>query len=511
MTLVENIIDIFNMQKENLKIKETFEYIDICYTSEQLSLPTNQEIILIQERISERDKIRISIDCDENEICKYIKSSNIDEFINKLNESLLDEDDINYKVLIHVEKQIIFGNLTIYDSEAFIENFKSLTLREILHNFNSLIKENGYILFRTEENINCNTKNIFFINETCNYDLNCNKRIENQNKRIANCTYLNSSEFNLIADDFILLNKSKNKELNKLFYKISVVYSLIGICDVSVINSDEITYVLNGYHRIENKFNFKNDFNNNLEEYIQIYNWIYNESSKSNCTDKIGIARNVISASLKEGKLNLPIEGIYSSVCSAHSIYLKENVKEYLEVKSKISEFNFELMQKMSELSKEIGKSLSKNAVAIGTFYGTVVVMNILSDKKLDNIFTRDITNLSIVICIISLLNLVVTLYIIRQDLKIFEQQYQRVKHNYDDILNSGDINNIFKNDEYFKSDKKIIKDKLTTYIIVWILGITILLMLIYHLGYPHVIELLNGFNIIFKTSIKEILNVTKL
>ncbi len=494
MMLVKKIIDVFNMQKEKVTLKETFEYIELSYTSDQINLPTISDIKLIQKKISQRDRIIINITCDGNKIAKYSALSDAEGFIEDLSESLSDEDDINYTVNIHIEKQVIDGNITVYDSETFINNFNLLTLKETLYNFNSIIREYGYIIFRTEENIKCNTKSIFFINQMDQFNLPKSQREDNKNKRIANCSYLNSAECDLIADDFILINKSNNEKINKLFYKISVVYALIGICDVSIINDNEITYILNGYHRIENKFNYNDEFGEQLGEYIDIYNWIYNESSKSSCTDKIGIARNVISASIKENKLSLPIEGIYKSVCSAHSIYLKENVKEYLEVKSKISEFNFELMQKMSELSKEIGKSLLNNAIAISTFYGTVFIMNILSDKRLDNIFTKDITNLSVVICIFSLLYMLITLYNIKKDLGIFEMQYNRVKHNYDDVLNSEDRENIFKNDEYFKNDKKIIQKSIIFYTCIWMLVIIILFMLIYHLGYPHVIELLQGF-----------------
>ena len=339
-----------------------------------------------------------------------------------------------------------------------------------------------------------NTQAIYFLDEHDQIDDIYNTKSLNKEKRIINCSYLNESEYDFVAEDFIIVKKSGNDRLDNIFFKLAIMYSLIGICDVSMIGDNSITYIINGYHRIESKLSYASEFNENLDEYIKIYNWIYSDLSNSSCTDKIGIARNVISASVRENNLFCFNNGLFKSVCSAHSIYLKENVKQYLEVKSKVSEFNFDLMQKMSSLSKEIGKSAFNNMFIIASFYGTVFVMNTITDEKFENLFTRDITNFSILIWIVSIFYMLYNRYNVYQDEKIFEKQYERIKENYSEILNNDDIENIFKSDEYFNYDKKNIEKRSNIAVMIWSVLLILIFMIIYHLGYQYVWELIDGF-----------------
>ncbi len=493
MLLVEKIVSAFQFKKEYLILKETVNYFKIVYTSNEVSLPNSQEILDIKKKVPLRDKLKIYIECDEIEIARCSSKDDIEKFLYDFEESINDVDDVNYKITIDINKNIDDGNISVYNCRTFIKYLKELSLNQILFKINNIIKKFGAVYFRTDDIFYMNTKSIYFLQENDEICLDNNFRTNKILNRNQNCSYLNTSEYEFIAEDFILINKSNNSELNEIFFKLATIYSLIGICDVSIIKNEEITLIVNGYRRIDGKIIYSENFNTTMEEYIKIYNWIYNESNNDSCTDKIGISRNVITSSIVENKINSPYEGLFRSICSAHSIYLKENVKEYLDVKSKISEFNFELMQKMSELSKEIGKSLYNNLKVIASFYGTVFVMNILSDKKLDNIFTKDITNLSLVICGFSFIYMIITRFNIKKEIEIFENQYERMKHNYDEILNSEDRENIFKNDEYINQDKKIIKMKVRFYSIIWIVAIIIFLMLIYHLGYLYVCELFNS------------------
>lgn len=501
MLLVAKIIDVFKMNIECLSIKETVEYFELIYTSNDVYLPQVQGIIDIQNTISTRDKLKIYIECDGKVISKYNCDESINLFLDDFKESIEDEDDIDYKITININKNIDAGNVTVYNTVTFIKYLKELKLNNILHILNNIIKEYGVIYFRVDDDFNINTKSICFLKENNQINFDSNVRKKSISNRNQNCSYLNASEYELTAEDFILINESNNTELNAIFSKLAVIYSLIGICDVSVIKDEKITFIINGYRRIESSLIYNETFNNTLSEYIKIYNWIYNETNNTSCADKIGITRNVITASIIENKINSSSNGLFRSVCSAHSIYLKENVKQYLEVKEKISEFNFDLMQKMGELSKEIGKSIFNNILVVGSFYGTVFVMNNITDEKFDNFFTRDITTFSLFIWFFSILYMFYTIFNIKKEIEMFETRYERAKDNYSEILNDEDIQNIFKDDRYFNEDKKFIKERTKTYLIIWIILIIILMMLIYHLGYTYVIELIDGIKAFFCVS----------
>jgi len=62
----------------------------------------------------------------------------------------------------------------------------------------------------------------------------------------------------------------------------------------------------------------------------EIFDWVYTDG---NYTDKIGLARNLISIHLKNDNLLTLDEGTIHSLESGYDIYLKDNVKQYIEIK----------------------------------------------------------------------------------------------------------------------------------------------------------------------------------
>lgn len=492
MSILDSFKECFGVNIE-IQSKETFSYLEIKCSCTELILPQLECINSLKGLISNRDKYYIYVECYGNEIVKCSGEFDIGEFLQRLKESIEDPEDDRYKIEFKIDKIQENGNISIYDYKLFSEYINELSLEAILENFNSLISEKDYLYFRNKEESGGNSNSIYFLLED-----DCSNRIINRKGNIERrnqlSSYLNASEFEFSADDFILINQTQNELINRVFYKLSIIYSLIGISDISSIKDNKVKYIINGYKRIDCQFDYKCDFINSLSEYVKIYNWIYNEGNSVNsCVDKVGIARNVITASTNLNKLYEPSQGLFNSICSAHSVYLKENVKEYLEAKGKVNDFIFEFTQKINDVSNEIGKSLKSNLLGVGTFYITVVIMNILSDNRLENILTKDITVLSLAIWVLSIIYLVYSIIEVIFEVKRLEEQYFRVKNSYDGILNNEDINNIFKNDEYMKMDKKRVKRKVVLYSIIWIFFIIIMIISIYNLGYQHVHEILKG------------------
>lgn len=482
---------------------EDFDKVSIDIITDNC-MPLSNKTVLdeIINNISERDSIICKIfECNENDefqITSYSNGDKLEDFISDIRLIEL-EENIAYRIRLKIVKHIDNNELSIYSLEKFVEYLKKIQLTSILSRFNDMLSTK-IIIFRLQNyDKEFNSESIFFLNKNSERIIDLESIKNRRNIKIKQirrvCKLIQTTKYKLISDDFNFEN-CEEINLKSIMNKIKVILSIISICDISDIkNENEIEIIINGYKRIETIISYHNISEEKLLAVYEIEKWIYSDEK---IEDKIGIARNIISISSSEN-LSEVDDNLVSSIKSAHSIYLKENVKEYLEVKSKISEFNFDLMQKMSESAKDIGKSLNNNIMVVATFYGTVIVMNILSDKRLENIFTKDITNLSLGICLVSIIYLLLTKYSIKKEIEVFEKQYCRVKNYYNEILESEDIDNIFKHNKYLIEDIKFIQDKANIYSLVWIILILVLIVIIYHLGYIHVWDLINGFSECFK------------
>lgn len=111
----------------------------------------------------------------------------------KLEESLEDEDDENYSIVLKIDKLVNAGNLTIYDACSFTTFLEGLKFHKILYNFNRFILEHGQVYFRSYEIICGDSDSIHFLRENEEINLRNSRRSELITMRSQITTYLNSS------------------------------------------------------------------------------------------------------------------------------------------------------------------------------------------------------------------------------------------------------------------------------------------------------------------------------
>ncbi|MBB6696234.1 hypothetical protein [Clostridium algidicarnis] len=482
MKVYEQILKSFSNDYKLLSVSENFV---------NLSIRANISSFILQEvsfnnflsKTSHRDKVRLRIyeDGYDVEILSYSTGTNVDEFMNDFN-SNINSNSNNYILNIEIVKEISINTLSIYGFDEFSKYISSLTLKGVLAEFNKILVDKFIFLELQEDTVSCNSSSIHIMHRDTYtsgmYSEIGEKREERIRKRIRICNFLNVNDYKLIPDDFSF-NNCEYPEFKKAMTKLEIILSIISISDIAeIIGDNRVRVVINGYKRIDCIIEYDKMGYEDLIEYIDIYNWVFSEGDIS---DKAGIARNVISLSVKDIVTDINSE-LMPSIKSSHEIYLKENVSKYLEVKSKVTEFLFNITQKATELSSNIGKALLNNLIAVITFYSTIVIMNILSEKKLENIFTKDITIISFIFWITSIGYMIISIHETKVEVKRYKDTYDRVKNSYDDILNKEDIISIFKNDEYLKNDIEYIKTRVKSYLIFWvmILLISIIFLCIY-------------------------------
>lgn len=309
------------------------------------------------------------------------------------------------------------------------------------------------------------TKTMFFVpfgSSITNSEFNRTQRID-KCKEVS--YFYNFDTYEVLPDDFKLLVNYENNPLTELFQKLTFLLSIGFIATSASINGSLLKGMINGQRTMEYQCEINQLPNNN--NLYNIYNWIYTEG---NAIDKAIIARNVISLHCKYIPVTEIDEKVMASIQSNYNLYLKENVKEYLDLKNKVAEFISETISKTGEYATGLLDKFKANIIAIFGFMFSVILANIVSDQPLDNIFTKDITILAECVIVGSFVYLVICYLQSCYEIQKVYDSYNQLKQNYNEILTEDDLHEIFGNDEILITMKKTISKSKKIYLGIWIL-----------------------------------------
>lgn len=243
------------------------------------------------------------------------------------------------------------------------------------------------ILNILDESVFWSTKTIMV---TSNSD-SCFSESAKRTSRIEICKissfFQSTGNFELIPDDFNIINNIKDNPYKEKFNQIRTVLALCYISSISTIDSTNIKCIINGQRSISLSCCLEGVYNN--KTLYNIYDWIFTDG---NYVDKAVIARNIISLHCKYCSV-LDIDStIFISISSNYGIYLKENVSQFLEAKTKVSEFISNIGNKTTESAYELLNDFKKNIIAVFSFILTVILVNMVSEHPLENLLTKEIT-----------------------------------------------------------------------------------------------------------------------
>ncbi|HHW36763.1 MAG TPA: hypothetical protein GXX18_05915 [Bacillales bacterium] len=479
------VISIVNCFQENslMNICEDFEEVKISVEIRNLHIPHVDELKEVAGNLLERDKLTIDIYFEDMDPITYYHDENPEIFVEELQKfSVLMDIESKINLKISIEKQLDHNNsVSIFFFDKFVEYLLQLTLKGSLYNFCKVLTKGQQVKFNLvseNQGLFFGTNTFLFYSGEDNYNrMNMNRqRILESRDSIGN--FNNSSDYLFVPEDFYLIEKSDNENFNDYLNRLCNLCSLIFISDFTNICSDnDLQLKINGYKLIENLVNFEKFEIGENNVYYEIYKWIYNGG---NLSDKVGLARNIITLHIKQNNsvLELPINTI-NSIKSSYEIYLKENVSQYIDVKNKVSEFLLDLAMRTSDLVNTFANALRNNHYLFLTFFVSVIVFNTLSTGNLQNIFNKDITYISFGLLLISFIYLIATIIQTIIETNRFKVQYNRLKKMYVDILNDQDIDNIFRSEDH-NEDIKFIEQKATVFSFVWLVEILILYTVIY-------------------------------
>lgn len=466
---------------------------EASFNFERNNVPEYEYYKKIIESISSRDELEFTIQDEINNVFDLL-SGNLEEYQSYIKDSL---NDMIFNVKIQIDKNLINNHLSIYSFQKFVDDILSLELDEVMMSFSSIFNSSEeYIIFDVYDGITTfTTKTMFFIPsnpvDEIKIDIDYNF---NRNQRIQECKeisyFYNFDRYELLPDDFKINFNFKDNPLTELFKKITTILSMCFLASSSTINGNLIKGVINGQRTIDYSCDYGKLSNNSV--LYNVYNWIYTDG---NPIDKAIIARNVISLHCRNISVMKIDDKVFASIQSNYNLYLKANVKEYLALKNKVSEFISETVSKTGEYAMEMLDKFKSNLLAIFGFLFTIVLANVVSDQPLDNIFTQDILTLLKIILFGSFLYLCICAVQFRFQINKVQESYKQLKLNYTDILAEDDIHDIFKNDEIINKMLKTINTHKWIYLIIWffllVLAYIVVEMLSYNITRTVIIDFL--------------------
>lgn len=459
-----------------------------------------------EEKVSFQKKFDLEGDFKKEMICFFDKLINImnenEELIFRIENTEIDgkfkkTDDFDFITLNNSIKNTILGEscvfnvdiykdnnsnvINIFNFTLFFSKIKNLSVEEQLEKFQDWY-ENGKRIFASRiQDICIITETFYFISDQKLYKKN-NYKSDDRMKFIEHknyyCNYNSKIKIKLIPSDFNVINKEKSdKELELIISKLCTYLSLIYICDFSEFEGDIFRYKIFGYKTIDRKINNSDISTLKSNNLITLFKWIY--ANESSISDKLGITRNILSLYLTNEGIEMIDDSVLSSCRSNYSIYLKENVEKYIEVKTQQIFLLNSTIEEIGDINKLYIKGFQQSLTAMFTFFSTTLLFNVISTGKINNIFTLEISVISIAIILVSFIYMKISHMNAMNSFERIEKKYNKNKEMYLDIMDKEDIEKIFGGDIYFNDEKDNYKSTLNRWKWLWIIINVIVIIMV--------------------------------
>ncbi len=495
MIPIDKIIKLFFAEFSKIKEIENDFLFEIELSSSSIVIPDAENLSNLLTLIPQRDNLLLTIRIGESSASFYSLQNNIVSFLEELSTVVAHRDDETISLSITITKNNSLGVISIYDFTIFRCTLESLSITQVLHIFKRAIGNLQSVIFECPSiPNNFQTQTIFFTSKAQSIIISDNNRLTriDKLKQVAHFSELSTCPF--LPEDFKIIGSKSGTSIDDLLERLSFLYSIIYLFDITSISDNTLNYKINGYKSIAGSSDIKNSIPQ--EEYFIIYSWVFNGG---NLIDKIGLARNIISLHFEIAGMLLLKGNAFQSIQSSYKVYEKQNIKQYIEIRNKISDQLLEYGNRANKIIETFASGFQKSALALITFYVSAFILRVLGSGNFLNVFTPDATVLSIAFLGGSLLYFFVSRWEVKEQRKRFINSYTNMKQRYTDLLDEADIKKILNNDKEFNEDLGFIDQKLKVYSWMWggILTILFLATLVLFLLYG-LHKLLNLIQILF-------------
>ncbi|KAA0990906.1 hypothetical protein [Dyadobacter aurulentus] len=468
MTLFEHITQVFPPLNTPQRVEK---YSNLLY-SYQTSLDTITLNNLNALTAVIKDPFRLTIKVFEETISIVSQQLNLDEFIEKIvqEKNVLEDEKVLLELAIN--KDTSLGVVRVYDLISFDHFWSSTPFIKLLDLLAQPLREKQQLRFHImdkgleamyAENICFTPHEDISLPQNSNIDLN---------KIRSNCHFENFESYPFTANYFALISPpAQPNSFSETMDKLCLLFCLTGIFDIASLKENSLYLKLTGYKTHEYQIDLDKLTTTSLKVYQDVYKWIYAE--KSQVTDKLGLARNVLS--LYIGKEDVAVnESVYLSMTSGFKIYLQQNISKYVDARNKIFDQLNAISQKTSELAEKYLNNYYKSNLTFFSFFVSVFILKVVGSAKYDKVFNKDATIIFFCFIALSVTYFGFSLYIFFQEGGRLREKYQQMKLRHEDLLDPADIKNILRDDSEFNDDMKFLDKRVIHYSVLWIITILI-------------------------------------
>jgi hypothetical protein len=468
---IPKLLSLFTTNSTLVVAEETYEEVILIAETENANCPSYSNLT---ELINIRDEFHITFKSKSERLITYVQNGtkSYEDFCNEV----LEFKDL-FKIEIGISKPLKDSVISIYSLEKFIISLKERqTFKGIMYIFDSLFYKNNQIRFELQYDdsiIKTNSVNFLPIGILPDFPNLGNLR-KIRSDQALNICHWNKQHF-FIPDDFHLIETNTPfSDLLILFNRFEQLFSLIYLADITEID-ENIGFKINGYKVIANVINFWEMDYASYNTYFKIYDWVYSEG---NLIDKIGLARNIISLHFDNKNLSIP-DSTFNSIQSSFKIYQKENIKQYIELRNKISDQLFQFKNKADSIVETYANDFKKSLFAFISFFASILVIRVVSNNNFTGTFTKETTLLSFVFLIVTFLIFLASKWELKKQKERYKESYANLKSRQKDLLNDDDVELILNGDKDFNDNISFIEKKALVYSAIWIFSIVTLAIII--------------------------------
>ncbi len=475
---------IFSITGRIESIQEDCDEVYCEYNGTLVKISYNQDCETILNTFNTRDVLSITVLQNEDVIAVFKSDgeSSIKTFIEEVvNNGIGSSDAIEVTIKQRIIKHVENYTRSIYFTDAFVEYLNRLSLLSFLSVFNNRF-ENSKLVFELQNSEPCQfyTNSISFTtrDDISNLHLTpVNKRTELIDRANFLC-HFDGLKYNLLPNDlYPLYSDTITNTLGNVFKKVCVLYTCSFLFDYTTITKDQFSYRLNGFKT----FNYNiatNTLNNtnvdvlSVDTLYEIYRWAY---SGGNTNDKLNIARNIISLNIKPQILSIE-SSTFDAIQSNFRIYEKENVRQYIQVRNKLSELLIDLQVKIGNIVDGFTGDFRKNIITLLSFFITVIVVRVVSKGDFIGGFTNEILLVVFILLLISIGLLLYSRWELNRKVSLFEKHYNQLKNRYKDLLSPRELEEIFEDCDPNKTDNNVsfVQQQKALYTKLWALSIVL-------------------------------------
>lgn len=298
------------------------------------------------------------------------------------------------------------------------------------------------------------------------------------------CLFYESKSYPVVPQDFDLTPDFDHQGISDLFSTLKLVFSIAFLADISSLDGKNFTATIKGYKHITSTIQFDGSKDKEIAaSYYEIYLWAYTDGS---VTDKLGISRNLLSIHIDDNSFRTLRNGTMPAIISNYSIYLKENVKQYIDIKNKLSDQIQKQSEKASDMVKSIGTYLRTSIFSVYSFVITTFIIRSMAKTSTEGIFNNELYAIFLMFIAISISTLIYAYKEAEAELRRFQAIYESFKSRFDDLISKSDKERILQNDKEFNRDVAYVKESRKRAVFLWIACLTLVFIFVSGIKFFH-------------------------